>query len=31
MPDTAALTESATEMVRHIADVLGPRLEDHTI
>ncbi|HEX2255151.1 MAG TPA: NADH-quinone oxidoreductase subunit C, partial [Afifellaceae bacterium] len=31
MPDPAALTESATEMVRHIADVLGDRLEDHTI
>lgn len=31
MPDPAALTESATEMVRHIADVLGDRLESHTI
>lgn len=31
MPDPAALTESATEMVRHIADVLGERLEDHQI
>jgi NADH-quinone oxidoreductase subunit C len=31
MPDTAALTESVTEMVRHIADVLGDRLEGHKI
>lgn len=31
MPDPAALTESATEMVRHIADVLGERLDDHQI
>jgi NADH-quinone oxidoreductase subunit C len=31
MPNPAALTESATEMVRHIADVLGDRLESHTI
>ena len=31
MPDPAALTESATETVRHIADVLGNRLHDHQI
>jgi NADH-quinone oxidoreductase subunit C len=31
MPGPAALTESATEMVRHVADVLGERLEAYHI
>jgi NADH-quinone oxidoreductase subunit C len=31
MPDVAALTESAAEMARHIEEVMGDRLEGHTI